>query len=105
MKTKTILLKCKASSGAYLYYVTNEDKTAGLFYMQGEWTRLKRYQLKQAKHIQDLFTPERVYKALYVSFEVMESSWLELLVVTGFSKEQLLNELYKDQTKWQRFTS
>ncbi len=100
MRTKTILLKCKSKSlsGPYLYYVTDEKKTAGLFYMQREWTDLREMQCKPVyKRYKDMFTPEAVYPALHLSFDIIESSWLELLVVTGHTKEQLLSKLYKGQ--------
>lgn len=103
MEQKIILLKCKSRemSGSF-YYVTNEEKTAGLFYTQDEGRWMKPIEMcpknkygYASNSMREWFAPNLFYDVVCISdrFEAQETNWLELLVVTGHSKEQLLNKL------------
>ncbi len=100
---KIKLLKCllkTKKSGLPLFYVTDEKQTAGLFYEEGltKWTNLDELKLKESyKNLQSLFTPKAVYKSITQSYDVTESTWLELLVATGHTQGQLLNLLYEGE--------
>lgn len=63
---------------------------------KAKWINLSQLQKRETyKNIANLFEPDKVYGSIVHNYDIMESTWLELLVATGHTRTQLLDLLYE----------